>query len=33
MAVRPDNPLSHYKSITFEQLNGTNILLLSKTGY
>lgn len=33
IAVRPDDPLSHYKSITFEQLNGTNILLLSKTGY
>lgn len=33
IAVKLDDPLSHLRSITFEELDGTNLLLLSKTGY
>lgn len=33
IAVKSDDPLSHLKSITFEELDGTNLLVLSKTGY
>lgn len=33
IAVRKDDPLSQLETITFKELDGTNILLLSKTGY
>lgn len=33
IAVKPEDPLSQLETITFEQLDGTNLLLLSKTGY
>lgn len=33
IAVKQDDPLSQLETITFEQLDGTDILLLSKTGY
>lgn len=33
VALNKDDPLTQYKSLTFEQLNGSNILVLSKTGY
>lgn len=33
IAVKPEDPLSQLKSVTFEQLNGTNFLVLSKIGY
>lgn len=33
IAVKKDDPLSQLETITFEQLDGTDLLLLSKTGY
>ena len=33
VALNKDDPLTQYNSLTFEQLNGSNILVLSKTGY
>lgn len=33
LAVEPTDPLSQLESITFEQLDGTNVLMLSNTGY